>query len=61
MLSPEEGDFPENLHHVVYVIINQHSFEFFMCLDTITSSGSFERGILRSLKENQTEEAPTHP
>ena len=32
-LWPEEGDFPENLHCVVYVIINKHSLESFMCLD----------------------------
>ena len=32
-LWPEEGDFPENLHRVVYVIINKRSFEPFMCLD----------------------------
>ena len=30
ILWPEEGDFPENLHHVVYVIINKHSFESFV-------------------------------
>ena len=35
---PEEGDLPENLHHVhdvVYIIINKHSFESFMCLDLV--------------------------
>ena len=26
---PEEGDFPENVHRVVYVIINKRSFESF--------------------------------
>ena len=26
---PEEGDFPENLHRVIYVIINKRSFESF--------------------------------
>ena len=36
---PEEGDFPENLHHVVFVIINKCSFESFMCLDFINSNG----------------------
>ena len=30
---PEEGNFPENLHCVVYVIRNKHSFESFMYLD----------------------------
>ena len=35
VLWPEEGDFPENLHRVVYVIINKRSFESFMCLDLI--------------------------
>ena len=35
ILWPEEGDFPENLHRVVYVIINEHSFDSFMCLDRI--------------------------
>ena len=30
---PEEGDFPENVHRVVYVIINKRSFESSMCLD----------------------------
>ena len=34
-LWPEEGDFPENLHRVVYVIINKRSFESFMCLDLV--------------------------
>ena len=32
-LWPEEGDFPENVHRVVYVIITKRSFESFMCLD----------------------------
>ena len=32
---PEEGDFPENVHRVVYVIINKRSFETFMCLDLL--------------------------
>ena len=27
---PEEGDFPENMHRVVCVIINKRSFESFM-------------------------------
>ena len=31
VLWPEEGDFHENLHRVVYVIINKRSFESFMC------------------------------
>ena len=31
----EVGDFPENLHRVVYVTINKRSFESFMCLDLI--------------------------
>ena len=35
ILWPEEGDFPNNLHRVVYVIINKRSFESFMCLDLI--------------------------
>ena len=35
VLWPEEGDFPENLHRVVYVIIDKRSFESFMCLDPI--------------------------
>ena len=26
VLWPEEGDFPESLHRVVYVIINERSF-----------------------------------
>ena len=29
VLWPEEGDFPENMHRVVYVIINKRSFESF--------------------------------
>ena len=33
ILRPEEGYFPENLHRVIYVIINKLSFESFMCLD----------------------------
>ena len=32
-MLPEEGDFPENLHRVVYVIINKCSFESFVCFD----------------------------
>ena len=28
---PDEGDFPDSLHRVVYVIINKRSFESFMC------------------------------
>ena len=32
---PEVGDFPENLHRVVYVTINKRSFVSFMCLDLI--------------------------
>ena len=35
VLWPEEGDLPENLHPVVYVIINTRSFESFVCLDLI--------------------------
>ena len=35
VLWPEEQDFPENLHCVVYVLINKRSFEPFMCLDLI--------------------------
>ena len=35
ILWPEEGDFPQNLRRVVYVIINKRSFESFMCLDLI--------------------------
>ena len=35
VLQPEEGDFSENLHPVVYAIINKHSFESFVCLDLI--------------------------
>ena len=35
VLWPEEGDFPENLHRVVYVIINKHSFESLMRLDLL--------------------------
>ena len=33
VLWPKEGDFPENVHGVVYVIIIKRSFESFMCLD----------------------------
>ena len=33
VLWPEEGDFPENLLRVVYVIMNKRSFESLMCLD----------------------------
>ena len=35
ILWPEEQDFPENLHRVVYVLINKRSFESFRCLDLI--------------------------
>ena len=38
VLWPEEGDFPENLHPVVCVIINKRSVESFMCLDLILLS-----------------------
>ena len=41
MLWPGEGNFPENLHRVVYVIINKRSFESFMYLDLILVSGIF--------------------
>ena len=33
--ASEEGDFPENVRRVVYVIINKRSFESFTCLDLI--------------------------
>ena len=33
---PEEGDFPENVHRVVYVMINKRSVESFMCSDLIS-------------------------
>ena len=33
VLWPEEGDFPESLHRVVYVIINKRCVESFMHLD----------------------------
>ena len=35
VMWPEAGDFPENLHRIVYVIISKRSFESFMCLDLI--------------------------
>ena len=35
ILWPEEGDFPENLHHVDSVIINKRCFESFLCWDLI--------------------------
>ena len=35
VLWPEEGDLPENLHPVVYVMINTRSFECFVCWDLI--------------------------
>ena len=31
VLWPKEGDFPESLYRVVYVIINKRSLESFMC------------------------------
>ena len=31
----KQGDFPENLHRVVYVIMNKRSFESFMSLDPV--------------------------
>ena len=34
-LWPEEGDSPEIVHRVVYVIIKKCSFEAFMCLDLV--------------------------
>ena len=40
---PEEGDFPENLHRVVYVIINKRSFESVMCLYPILSPSLYGR------------------
>ena len=36
VLWPEEGDFPENVHRVVYVIIYKRSFESFTCLDLLS-------------------------
>ena len=35
VLWPEEGDFPENVHRFVCVIINKRSFECFVCLDLV--------------------------
>ena len=32
VLWPEEGDFPENLHRVVYVLINKRSFWNLLCV-----------------------------
>ena len=36
VLWHEEGDFPENVHRVVYVIMNKRSFESFMCFDLLS-------------------------
>ena len=33
----EEGDFPENLHRVVCVIINKRSLQSLMCFNIITA------------------------
>ena len=41
----EEGDFPENLHRVVYVLINKHSFESFYVF------GSYKPPTQHSLKK----------
>ena len=35
LLQAPKGDFPENVHRVVYVIINKRSFEYFICFDLI--------------------------
>ena len=40
-MCPEEGDFPENLHRVVYVIINKHSFECFICFALVIYKKQF--------------------
>ena len=66
ILWPEEGDFPENLHHVVYVIINKRSFESFICLYLVFFSNiilisllyrAFKGFIRDSLEESQRVEA----
>ena len=44
-LWPEEGDFPENLHRVVYVLINKRSFQSFMCLDHFRISAMEGSGV----------------
>ena len=36
-MRPEEWDFPDSLHRVVYVIINNRSFESSMCLNKSNS------------------------
>ena len=35
VLWPEEGNFPENVHRDVYVMIYKRSFESFTCLDLL--------------------------
>ena len=60
-LWPEEADFRENLHRVVYVIINKRSLEYFMCLDPIvlgkelfSKYGMFPLGVsCRQVNETQ--------
>ena len=42
VLWPEEGDFPENVHRLVCVIINKRSFECFLCLNL---SGQLGYGV----------------
>ena len=46
------GDFPENLHCVVFVIISKHSFESFMCLERTIEESKLRKkadpcGIIR--------------
>ena len=49
VLWPEEGDFPENLHRVVYVIINERSFELSVCLErrSIQRYSLLQQSLLR--------------
>ena len=37
---PEEGDFPENVHRVLYVVINKHSFRSFSVFGSLFGSPS---------------------
>ena len=49
VLWPEEGDFPENLHRVVYVIVNKRSFESSVSLErrSIQRHSLLQQSLLR--------------
>ena len=55
LLWPEEEDIPENLHRVVYVVINKRSCQYFVCLAQSTSTA-----VSRREEEEEEEEQQQH-